>query len=1155
MRQTPAVRRPRTLGLAIAMALLIQTPALPFNSLASPASAEEAPPVTITESVDAAGFTHPGIGVSAASLRTARDMVKNGTEPWKSYYAAMAETPFAARDFRTSNAGTAPDQPGSAAFNSQGVQSKLIRDAFGAYTQAVLYVVTGDPVYRENGMRVIRTWSNMDPAQYAYYPDAHIHSGVPLYRLVAAAEIFRSTSVPAGYAAYDLGWNEQDTAKLSSNVITPMTETFLHTNWRYMNQHAFPLTGSIAGYIFTGNRDRYAEAVEWYTVNSDTTRPEQNGSMAALFPLIKADNPLNPYGTDFVQHQEMGRDQAHAWDGISAHGMLARFLGVQGTRVDPVAGTISTAANAVTAYDFLGKRLLKAANSFTGYMLGYDIPWIDTTGGPGQLSEAYRGRTFNPIDELYYAYKYQGGVDVENEAPYLAELHAKADGPKFFWGTKAYNSWDSNPDYAPEYWLSLPKEVAGQTRPTAAEATVQLETRSSATDGKQLKVRTEGGRSYVQVDATDRGRAIAVRTLMYVGRTGYSPVGVLLRTNGPATLAIGKDPATRLTIPLTSTNGAWRYVTFDVDAEKVKSLGGENLAYFTVTGAKGTMVDFDHVNLEAKTQLTVPRFPEDTATPLIAVAGATLTRSLAATDAGGEALRYLTGALPAGAAVDPATGQLTWTPAAGAAGRHSIQLFADDGTSIATRPATIIVAADRAAALTEAEKGFDPNAKYVSASLAAFTTARDEARAAADGADDSSFLDLATRLQDAVKGLQLLTPRLASDGSFDYRGLATAAPATIAARNLVDGDFNTTTGDLRAPFTFDFGEGYLVTAGAFGLQARYNFANRSEGANVYGSRDGRMWTLLTERETTNTTAAGFALETIPVRAEVRTESFRYFKVQVDHPGVPTDPAYPGISSFSEFRIHGERAEVAKAVTTVTIASSNPDPSLARNGDTVTLDIVAAEPLAEVQAVIEGATATATSTDGTHWRAQAVLPGDVGFGRDVQFAVDYRTASGRPGSTVTATTDGSRLALWNSAITRVPVAQDWVDASTTAWPGTGTTQQHAWRMFDRDTATYTDATTPNGWVSVKPADGSRVVADMVRIYPRASQLPRANGTYLQGSNDGGATWQTFATVTGVTAEAWYTITLPQRADFAQIKVTDDHGGRLNLAEVELLRRDG
>ena len=62
---------------------------------------------------------------------------------------------------------------------------------------------------------------------------------------------------------------------------------------------------------------------------------------------------------------------------------------------------------------------------------------------------------------------------------------------------------------------------------------------------------TEGGRTFVQVNATKQGHAPSrCEPSCTSAGTGYSPVGVQFRTNGPATLAIGKDPANRLTVPL-----------------------------------------------------------------------------------------------------------------------------------------------------------------------------------------------------------------------------------------------------------------------------------------------------------------------------------------------------------------------------------------------------------------------------------------------------------------------------------------------------------------------------------------------------------------------------------------------------------------------------
>jgi hypothetical protein len=1122
------------------------------------AAPETFPTVTLNQITSSEGFVHPGIGVSADRLSQARRQVLVGAEPWASYYAAMVATKYASTTFSSANQGAQTDYPAVDAFNSQAVQSRLIDDAFRAYTQAILYVITGNPAFRENGLRLLRIWSHMDPAKYAYYPDAHIHSGVPLLRMLAAAEILRYSSVNPSGTGYDLTWQAADTTNLKANLVEPMTATFLFSNKRFMNQHLYSLVGALAGAIFTDNRPRYDERVEWFSVNATNPDTYANGGLLSLFRRIDKKDPLNPYGTSFVQHQEMGRDQAHAWDGVAKLSEIARLLTIQGTRLDPVKGTVSTARNAVTPYRFGNNRLLVGAEAFYAFMLGKTVPWIDTSDHAGVLSDAYRGRLFSPIDELYDVYRYDVGVNVDDAAPSVATAARQADGPTLYWGTSQYNFWNSNPDYNPDHWLSLPLAAAGKARPKPTDAIVQAETRSIALDTRS-SVKREGDRAFVRMSGSKGGTTIAVRTLMYPSRNGYSPVGVLLRTNGTATLQLRKNMslAPYHTFPVPNTHGQWRYVVYDMDLGLIRgSLAGDNLAYYTVVGPSSTTVDIDSVNLEAKSQLTPPAFGAGRQTTLIAVAGASLSRSLAAIDAGGDTLTYDSSGLPSGATLDSSTGVLSWSPGAGDTGTRAFLAVASDGTVDTVLSVTVKVVANRAAAITAALAGYDPTRAYVRETLSSLDTARKAAEEAADEADDGSFAARIEDLQAAVAGLRLLSPRL-PDGTLDYRGIVSSPTLNAyAIDNMADGDFNSISGDLRAPFVLDAGAGFRTRADAFGLQARWNFANRSEGANVYGSNDGTAWTLLTVRETTNTTEAGFAMETLPVRAEVKDLSFRFLKVQVDHPGVPTDPAYPGLSSFSELRVHGERVQTVRAVTSASLSSSNTTPGTAVDGDTVTLDLVASEPLATVTATIEGVEATVSSTDSQHWRATAVLPDNVGYGRALRFAADYTTAAGGIGSTVLQTTDGTSLALWNTHITVVPPDPSWVTASTVSWPGTGTQAGNGWKMFDGDITTYTDTTTANGWVTVTPPSGTTLDVNAVRIRPRVGYPARANGTVLQKSTDGGATWTTLVTITGVTVDAeWYLFPLAQNESVPRLRVLDEHGGNTNIAEVQLLRFDG
>ncbi|MEU6355232.1 putative Ig domain-containing protein [Streptomyces sp. NPDC047072] len=1142
-----AQRWATTVTLTLCALLAALLPAFPARA-ATPAAY---PTVTLRETTGAAGFVHPGIAVSASNLRLARSQVLGGVEPWASYYAAMLKTKYASAALAPVNKGSAPDTPKTDAFNSQGVEGQFIQDAFGAYTQAIQYFITGDPVYRANGMHIIRTWSHMDPAKVASYPDDHIHAGIPLMRMLAAAEIFRYSSVTPGSDGYDTAWTDSDTDNLTKNLITPVIEILLYGNTFFMSQQPYPLVGEIAGYAFTDDRAGYDRAVEWFSVNSGNPDRNTNGALVSLIREIDAKDPLNPYGRSFVQEQEMGRDQAHAWDGINALSEIARLLTVQGTRLDPVTGTVSTERDAVSPYRFGNDRLLAGLDAFYAYMMGRTIPWIDTTGGPGKPSEAYRGRQFDPIDELYDIYRYDLGVDVEKKAPNVARMREQADGPIFYWGTGAYNFWNSNPDYNPDYWLSLPAQTAGQVRPEQASALVPVARRSIALDGR-TRVAQDDGHAIVRMRASKKGTSIAVRTLMYDSRNGYSPVGVLIRTNGPATLQIRKNMslAPYHTVNLPDTHGNWRYVTYDMDYAVVPgSTGGENLAYYTVVGAGGVTVDVDSVNLQAKAQLSPPVFAQGQRTTLIGVAGAPLSRSLAATNSGDGKLSYEAPGLPEGATFDTGTAAFDWTPARSQTGTFRTSVVASDGTTDTVLAVTLKIARDREGALALAQAGFDAKATYVTATRDAFDTAVASARVAGD--DD--FLDALAAVQKAVRGLRLLNPEL-TDGTLAYPSLVTSSLSATGVWNMADDDVNTYSGDLTAPFTLDFGAGFRVRADAFGLRARYNFANRSQGANVYGSNDGYTWTLLTERETTDTTPT-FPMETIPVRSEVQDKAFRFFKVQVDDPGIPTDPDYPGLSSYSELRVHGERLETAQAVSSVSVSSSDSDPGRAVNGDTVTLDLTATGPLADVTATVEGAAAKVTRTDDRHWRATAVLPEDVDYGRALRFTVDYTTADGRTGSTVTDTTDGSALQLWNTHVQEVQVAEDWVDASSPQFPGTGTTAANGWRMFDGDLTTATDTTSGNGWVSVTPTDGSSLALDAVMVHPRATFVNRGNGTVVQSSTDGGQTWQTLVTVTGMTSDQqWYTFKLPKRTVTPMLRIYDGHGGFTNLAEVRLLQFD-
>ncbi|MCU1528078.1 MAG: coagulation factor 5/8 type domain protein [Frondihabitans sp.] len=1125
-------------------------------------SASTTPPVTNTVTIDkttTAGFVHPGIGVDAASLQTTRNELIDGADPWTSYYQGMLATSYASTTLTSANQGSGLGVPAETEFNSVDESNKLGQDSEGAYTQAILYYLTGNPVYRENAMKIIRIWSHMDPNGYQFFADAEIKTGPFVYRIMAAAELLRYTSVVPSTDGYPLAWTAQDTADFTNNFAVPMVNTMDYSNAWYMNQGTLPLEGAMASYIFTNNTARYDQAVEWFTMNSTAPDQDVNGALGSMYRLIDKTDPRNPYGYSFVNHLEMGRDQAHAGDDVLTLTTLARLVSTQGTKLDPKAGTVSTKKNAVNPYEFLGDRLLAGANAFFGFMDGYSIPWIDITQQGGKLAQAYRGRWSNSLNELYEIYTYQQHVNVAKVAPYVEQQFKRRDGAFYYnfnvneigtpIGSDGLQSFWGGTLTGDDYWLSIPAAAEGQTVPQP-DANVSFAQKASVISGSAKNI-SDGGTTIVRARDAKKGTTLAVRTMQYGALTGYSPVAIRVRTTSAVTLSVraqpGASPYQTLTVP--DTGGQWRTITYDMDTSVVPawSNGGNNIVYYTFSGGRGT-IDLDYVIPNAAGSVTPPRFPQGASSTLVGIAGVPIDVNLAATDANANAtVTYSVAVAPRRASVGASNGELTWSPKPQDVGDHTLIVQADDGTTTTALKVTVRIAKNRTDAVQLAKAGYDSSATYTSDTKPAFDAAVAAATAGLTTDSDADFAAALAAIQKAVTGLQLLNPR-SSDGTLNYVGIVSSTLPSGTLGYLVDNDNYTYPGDLSVnSFTLDFGSGYRVTSTAFDLQARQTFGNRSQGANVYGSNDDITWTTLTTKETTDTNA----LETLPVASSLTGKAFRFLKVQVDDPGAPTDPNFPGIFDLAEFHVHGSRQEAVDTIATASISSNDAESGIASNGDTVTVAFTSNGAISDVTGAIEGVPAT-ISGSGTSWTASAVLPDTISSGRDAAFSIDYTTADGKTADPLEVTTDGSALFLSNSdgLIANVP-------GITTPVSPTGDVETskvpYVAKMFDDDATTFSDVGPVNGqyYITLDFGDGGSVALSRAELLVRQDSFgtSRAGGLSIQGSNDQ-STWTTITNNAQGTLD-WQPLALrPGTSPVAYRYLRITNNDWINIAELRL-----
>jgi hypothetical protein len=1084
---------------------------------------------TISETIDASGFKHPGVGLTKDVLENMRTEVLAQKEPWNTYFNRMLLSGAASKTVQSKNqSGTDPTKPAVVAFNSQGVESKFIADSLSAYTQAILYYVTGDETYRANAMRLIRIWEQMDPAQYVYYTDAHIHTGIPMSRMMAAAEIMRYSSCQTA----SLAWTDQDTADLTNNLIVPVTETFNYSPNHFMNQHLYALIGSMSGYIFTGNRARWNEGVEWFTINKTAVDQGQNGAIKQLFRLVTKNDLTGEDVTPMVEHVEMGRDQAHGAGDVTNMSILARFLMAQDQKVDPVDGTPSTAANAVGPYEFLNDRILDATEYFAGFMLGYDTPWVptaahtDANGVPTvvykTLQGGYRGRLTQNTWEPYYYYKYKRGMDMNQRAPNYTRMFADRT---------TYN-WDGV-DGGGDFWLFIPPAAESEGTQFLVKPIVdplrEVEDRFTSLDGNGAPMQDDTG-AFARVTATGAGSRLAV----FGYGNGARSVAFRFRTNGEASMDAFGD-----TILLPDTQGQWRYVDYAFNPYQ----GMGDFLPLTIKGA-GTTVDIDHININPTASITPPVFTNgDADLSMYTNAGSTATvaYNFAATDTGsGDVLTYKIDNLPPGAQFDTQTGAFSWVPTQ--AGTYKFIVTTTDGTVVTSKAATIVVSADRQSAIAAVTAAYKPDTLYTTPTLAAYNAAYADATNAVTTATDDQFYQKLGALQTATTGLAELTPLLA-DGSMNFANMFVSSTFGTAVPNLLDGTPNSFVFYGQAQnltHTMDFGPSYKVNASAFQLQVRTSFPERIGGVTVYGSNDNENWVRLTPGITTVTED----MQTLDVSDDLKNQQFRFLKLQMIEPS-------SSMFELGELRIFGTRHETVNELSSVSLASDQALRKRIVPGNTVKLNFQATAPINTVTATIQGQPAQVTTTDNVNYTASAVMPGDVKTG-PVKFLLNYKTAAGADAEPVLFTTDSTSLFIsdqtnYMSDLLAITSLQDSSGRNATDLLATVNT------LFDSNLASGTDFRLNGGgwgaWVTFDFKEGGTGTIQRAEVIGRQDQYSsRINGTVLQGSNDN-TSWTTISNAAWNTAD-WQTLTVANPQPYRYIRVTNGGNWYGNMQELRL-----
>ncbi len=250
--------------LAVGIGCMLHT-----NAVAQAASVTKGntPAKTIKMPTLPATFKHPGLLHSTEELAFIKKKIQAGEEPWASAFEQMKTSPWAALNYKPK-----PHVSISSGFLGAGAKEGGVADASHdsktAYTQALMWVFTGNEQYVRNAANILTAWSILRENRGGNW---YIQGAWTATMFTNAAEIVRYT--------WD-GWKQEDIDKFS----TMLNEAFLpilHNRMSYGNRLLSVSQAMISIGVFNEDRAAVTEALQrwvsyvpcWIYLESDGKKP------------------------------------------------------------------------------------------------------------------------------------------------------------------------------------------------------------------------------------------------------------------------------------------------------------------------------------------------------------------------------------------------------------------------------------------------------------------------------------------------------------------------------------------------------------------------------------------------------------------------------------------------------------------------------------------------------------------------------------------------------------------------------------------------------------------------------------------------------------------------------------------------------------------